>query len=213
MDEKILVVDDQEGIRNVLNILLSDIGYQVFLAENTEEGLQILRDVNPPIVLTDIKMPGRDGIEFLREIKQMRPETEVIMITGHGDMDLAIKSLKYEATDFINKPIRNDVLEIALKRAREKISMRQELRAYTENLEVLVREKSAKLVEAERQIAALRRHLQDLHDRITDTLERAEGHTRTLAMEELARRRQLLEELQERASLELAKTYDHLSRE
>jgi PAS domain S-box-containing protein len=154
MDEKVLVVDDQEGIRNVLNILLSDIGYQVFLAANTEEGLQILRDVNPPIVLTDIKMPGRDGIEFLREIKQVSPETEVIMITGHGDMDLAIKSLKYEATDFINKPIRNDVLEIALKRAREKISMRQELRAYTENLEVLVREKSAKLVEAERQIAA-----------------------------------------------------------
>jgi hypothetical protein len=67
--------------------------------------------------------------------------------------------------------------------------------------------------ERERQIAALRRHLQDLYDRITDTLERAEGHTRTLAMEELARRQQLLEELQERASLELAKTYDHLSRE
>ena len=154
MDEKILVVDDQEGIRNVLDILLSDIGYHVFTAKNTEEALGIFRDVNPPIVLTDIKMPGRDGIEFLREIKQENPETEVIMITGHGDMDLAIKSLKYDATDFINKPIRSDVLEIALKRAHEKISMRRELRAYTENLEVLVREKSAKLVEAERQIAA-----------------------------------------------------------
>ncbi|MBW1838287.1 MAG: response regulator [Deltaproteobacteria bacterium] len=58
MGEKILVVDDQEGIRNVLNILLSDIGYHVFTAENTEEGLRIFRDVNPPIVLTDIKMPG-----------------------------------------------------------------------------------------------------------------------------------------------------------
>jgi hypothetical protein len=67
--------------------------------------------------------------------------------------------------------------------------------------------------ERREQIAALRRHLQDLHTRITDVLERAEGHTRTLAMEELARRQQLLEALQERASLELAKTYDHLSRE
>jgi len=120
MGEKILVVDDQEGIRKVLNILLSDIGYHVFTAENTEEGLRIFRDVNPPIVLTDIKMPGRDGIEFLCEIKQVSPETEVIMITGHGDMELAIKSLKYDATDFINKPIRNDVLEIALKRAHAK---------------------------------------------------------------------------------------------
>ena len=75
------------------------------------------------------------------------------MVTGHGDMDLAIKSLKYEATDFITKPIKDEVLEIALKRARERISMRQQLREYTEHLEDLVREKSAKLVEAERLIA------------------------------------------------------------
>ena len=60
----------------------------------------------PPIVLTDIRMPVMDGIELLRKIKQEDPETEVIMITGHGDMDLAIESLKYEATDFITKPIK-----------------------------------------------------------------------------------------------------------
>jgi signal transduction histidine kinase/FixJ family two-component response regulator len=153
MDNKLLLVDDEEGIRKVLGISLSDIGYQVFTAENGEEALEIFRRENPPIVLTDIKMPGMDGIELLRKIKHDNPDTEVIMISGHGDMDLAIKSLKYRAIDFVTKPINDDILEIALGRAHEKILMRQKLRDYTENLEALVQEKSAQLIEIERQVA------------------------------------------------------------
>ena len=95
MDQKLLLVDDEAGIRKVLGISLSDIGYTVFTAENGEEALKIFRKETPPIVLSDIKMPGMDGIELLRTIKHENPDTEVIMITGHGDMDLAIKSLKY----------------------------------------------------------------------------------------------------------------------
>ena len=143
MDQKLLLVDDEAGIRKVLSISLSDIGYTVFTAENGEEALKIFRKETPPIVLSDIKMPGMDGIQLLRTIKHENPDTEVIMITGHGDMDLAIKSLKYRAIDFVTKPINDDVLEIALNRANEKILMRQQLREYTENLEALVREKSA----------------------------------------------------------------------
>jgi DNA-binding NtrC family response regulator len=143
MDSKLLLVDDEEGIRKVLGISLTDSGYTVFTAENGEEALKIFRKETPPIVLTDIKMPGMDGIELLRKIKHENPDTEVIMITGHGDMDLAIKSLKFRAIDFVTKPVNDDVLEIALNRAHEKIRMRQQLREYTENLEALVREKSA----------------------------------------------------------------------
>jgi PAS domain S-box-containing protein len=153
MDKKLLLVDDEEGIRKVLGIALSDAGYTVFSAKNGEEALKIFRKETPPIVLTDIKMPGMDGIELLQKIKHENPDTEVIMITGHGDMDLAIKSLKYQAIDFVTKPINDDVLEIALHRANEKICMRQQLREYTENLEALVSEKSAKLIEVERQVA------------------------------------------------------------
>ncbi|MDF1591558.1 MAG: response regulator [Desulfobacterales bacterium] len=151
--EKILLVDDEEGIRKVLGISLADIGYDVLTAENGEKALRIFKEFQPPVVLTDIKMPGMDGIELLHKIKTENPETEVIMITGHGDMNLAITSLKYEATDFISKPINQDVLEIALNRAHEKISMRRQIKEYTENLEQLVREKSAKIVEIERQAA------------------------------------------------------------
>ena len=128
-------------------------GYRVLTAPNGEDALRVFQKEGPPIVLTDIKMPGMDGIQLLRRIKHANPDTEVIMITGHGDMDLAIKSLKYRATDFVTKPINDDVLEIALNRALEKIRMRQQLREYTENLEALVEEKSAKLVAAERQVA------------------------------------------------------------
>jgi PAS domain S-box-containing protein len=150
MEEKILLIDDEEGIRKVLGISLMDIGYQVFTAGDGKEGLTAFRAHRPPIVLTDIKMPHMDGIDLLQQIKAESPDTEVIMLTGHGDMDLAIKCLKLEATDFITKPINDDVLEIALKRAHERIDMRAQLKAYTENLENLVREQSARLINAER---------------------------------------------------------------
>ncbi len=138
----ILLVDDEKDIRDVLEISLRDMGYHVHQAESGKKALALFRKKNPAIVLTDIKMPGMDGIEILRRIKRENPDTEVIMITGHGDTNLAIKSLKYEAVDFITKPISDDALQIALRRANEKIVTRLQLREYTENLEALVREKS-----------------------------------------------------------------------
>ena len=142
MEKKLLLVDDEKDIREVLCLPLADFGYNIFEAENGEEALRLFHEVQPPIVLTDIKMPGMDGIELLQKIKHENPETEVIMITGHGDMELAIKSLKYEATDFITKPINVDALEIALQRAKDRIITRKKLREYTENLEQLIREKT-----------------------------------------------------------------------
>ena len=109
MEKSILLVDDEEGIRTVLGITLADMGYRVLTAENGSEALRILKDQSPSIVLTDIKMPEMDGIELLRRIKEINPDTEVIMMTGHGDMDLAIKSVTYEATDFVTKPINDEI--------------------------------------------------------------------------------------------------------
>ena len=142
MRKTILLVDDEPDIRDVLSLSLSDMGYRVYEAENGDEALRIFKDMQPSMVMTDIKMPGMDGIELLKKIKHENPETEVIMITGHGDMDLAIRSLKFEATDFITKPINVDALELALQRVREKIFTRQKLKEYTENLEILLHEKT-----------------------------------------------------------------------
>ena len=146
----ILLVDDEQGIRKVLGIALADRGFRVHTAADAQEALSLFDRLAPSIVLTDIKMPGMDGIDLLRELKRRNPETEVIMITGHGDMDLAIRSLKHEATDYIAKPIDDDILDVALRRARERIALKAQLRDYTENLERLVEEKSRQLIQAER---------------------------------------------------------------
>jgi YesN/AraC family two-component response regulator len=89
----------------------------VLTAENGTDGLRLFEKEKAPIVVTDIKMPGIDGIELLRRIKEMDRMTEVIMITGHGDMDLALMALDVDATDFINKPIQRPALDSALRRA------------------------------------------------------------------------------------------------
>ncbi len=143
--ETILLVDDEAGIRNLLSISLTDEGYEVITAADGRAALEIFRTEKPSIVMTDIKMPGMDGIELLAAIKEESPTTEVIMITGHGDMELAIKSLKMDATDFVTKPIRDDALEIALKRATDRIGMRRRIKAYTDALEKNVAEKQSRL--------------------------------------------------------------------
>jgi PAS domain S-box-containing protein len=172
--ETILLVDDEESIRKVLSISLMDEGFNVLTAADGGEALQIFRKNAPSIVLTDIKMPGMQGTELLQKIKSENPDTEVIMITGHGDMDLAIQSLKFDATDFITKPINDDALEIALKRACERIKMRNELKKYTVNLESLVKEKSAKLIEAER-VAAISKAFEGISSAIWNMAGELEG--------------------------------------
>jgi PAS domain S-box-containing protein len=142
MSEKILVVDDEESIRKVLSVSLRDKGYEVLTAENGAGGLKVFSEAKPAIVLVDIRMPGMDGIDLLQKIKGQSPDTEVIMISGHGDMELAISSLQLEAADFITKPIDDADLDVALKRTRERISLKSRVREYTENLERLVREKT-----------------------------------------------------------------------
>ena len=136
---RLLIIDDEEGIRKLLALSLSSDGYEVLTAASGEEGIGLFESKSPTIVLTDIKMPGIDGIEVLKQVKELRPDTEVIMITGHGDMDLAIEALKLDASDFLNKPIKDEALSVALMRAEERISIRQRLKAYTEDLENMVK--------------------------------------------------------------------------
>ena len=154
MKETILLVDDEQGIRTVMGLSLRDAGYNVITVASGEEALQLFAERPIPIVITDIRMPGMNGLDLLKHIKILAPETEVILISGHADLEMAIQGLKLEASDFITKPIDDDLLHISLKRALERIAMRNKLKEYTSNLEKMINEKSAQLVEAERQLAA-----------------------------------------------------------
>jgi len=144
---KILLIDDEESIRRLLSISLGHKGFQVITAEDGEKGIEMFRQEAPQIVLTDIKMPGVDGLEVLRQVKALDPEAQVIVITGHGDMESAIEALKLEASDFLNKPIKDEALMIAIKRAQDVLWMRQRLKEYTSTLEVKVKEATEELRE------------------------------------------------------------------
>jgi len=149
-----MLVDDEEGVRRFLGLSLEELGYTVETAANGKEALELFDTFQPGIIFTDIKMPVMDGIDLLKAVKAKSPDTEVVMITGHGDLDLAIQALKFDASDFITKPINNDVLEVALERAKDRFEMKRQLREHTENLERLVEEKTERIIELERQNAA-----------------------------------------------------------
>ena len=147
---RLLLIDDEPAIRRVMSLDLSSDGYEVICAEDGEHGMDLFESQQPDLVVTDLKMPGIDGIEVLRRIKQKSPETEVIVITGHGDLELAIEALKLQASDFITKPINGAALEVALDRAIERLRLKRELCSYTEDLEQKVREATEKAMAAER---------------------------------------------------------------
>ncbi|MFH2091596.1 MAG: response regulator [Pseudomonadota bacterium] len=149
-NNRILIVDDEEGIRKVLKITLESAGYDVCLAQDGKTGFDTFIQEAPCIVVTDIKMPGIDGIELLIKIKAANPQTEVIMITGHGDMELAVKSLKHEASDFITKPIDSNNLETAIQKARDRIAITQNIKQYMDDLENLVKQKNKQINESDR---------------------------------------------------------------
>src|SRR6476659_9290176 len=100
---QILVIDDEIGPRESLRMLLKP-SYQVHTAENVETGLRILREKNPEVVISDIRMPGTNGIDGLRKIREIDPHVAVIMLTGFGALDTAKEALRLGANDYISKP-------------------------------------------------------------------------------------------------------------
>lgn len=131
---KIVVIDDEEDIREVLKLSLNDSGYTVSTAADGTSGLRLCDALHPQIVITDVRMPGTSGIEVLEYLKTTYPDTEVIVVTAFGEMDLAIRALQLDASDFISKPISDQTLNIALDRAKNRFLSRKRLKEYTELL-------------------------------------------------------------------------------
>jgi PAS domain S-box-containing protein len=132
---KVLLIDDEKDIRGIMAITLKDAGYSVICAPDGHTGLMLATREEPQIVITDIKMPGLTGLEVLEKIKKIKPETEVIVTTGFGDINKAVKALQLDASDFISKPIDDAALHMALKRAKQRYIDRKQLSDYTVLLE------------------------------------------------------------------------------
>jgi two-component system NtrC family sensor kinase len=132
---KIVLIDDEEDIREVMAIALQDRGYWVETAAEGAAGIRLCGEALPQIVITDIRMPGMNGLQVLETIKKQFPDIEVIVATAFGEMDLAIRALQLDASDFITKPISDDALYLALNRARDRYTSRKQLKDYTVLLE------------------------------------------------------------------------------
>ncbi len=117
MTPKILVVDDEESIRRTLSAVLGDEGYPVVLAADGDEALARAGQEQPDLVLLDIAMPGKGGIEVLEHLKEEMPWLPVIMMSGHGTIETAVKATKLGAYDFIEKPLSIDKLLVAIRNA------------------------------------------------------------------------------------------------
>jgi len=122
----ILFVDDDRAILELVREYLAEVGYQVEVVDNGVKALEIIKDKAFEIVFTDIKMPDIDGLELLSAIKEYRPETEVIIVTGHGSMESAIKAMKYGSYDYLQKPFKLNVLKIIIDRIVEGKKLKRE---------------------------------------------------------------------------------------
>ncbi|MBN2635615.1 MAG: sigma-54-dependent Fis family transcriptional regulator [Prolixibacteraceae bacterium] len=120
---RILVIDDERSIRNTLKDILEYEKYEVDLAEDGTKGIEKVKTSEYDIVLCDIKMPGLDGIDVLEQLSEIAPDTPVVMISGHGNIDTAVESIKKGAFDFIEKPLDLNRLLITIRNAMDKSNL------------------------------------------------------------------------------------------
>lgn len=127
---RILVIDDEAGPRESLRMLLKN-DYEVLLADHVDQGLELLKEQSPDVVIMDIRMPGKDGIEGLRELRALDPYVSVIMLTGFGALATAQEAIRLGANDYLKKPF--DIAEIEetiMRHARRTELERRKMRAF-----------------------------------------------------------------------------------
>ncbi len=110
MKQKILVVDDELLLRDVLFDYLNRQGFEVFLASDAEQAMEIAQDITPDLALIDIKMPKTSGIELTKMLKNIHPKLSIIIMTGYPSLDTAISAIQNGASEYIVKPFRLDEL-------------------------------------------------------------------------------------------------------
>jgi len=126
MVERLLVVDDEPSMREFLEIMLSQEGYQVQTASTGEEGIKAYRAEEPDLVLTDVKMPGMSGLDLIREIHSLDPAAPIIAITAYASADDAVRAVREGAYDYLSKPFQIEDLRIIIRNALEARRLRRE---------------------------------------------------------------------------------------
>jgi len=126
MSKAILIVDDEESICQTLGGILTDEGHAVIIATSGEEALRVVEEELPSLVLLDIWLTGLDGIEVLKAIKAGHPQIPVVMMSGHGSIETAVKATKLGAFDFIEKPLSLEKVILVVNHALEMVRLEEE---------------------------------------------------------------------------------------
>ena len=124
---RILVVDDDSQFCDLLEEYLVELGYAVVIARDGPEALEKFRQNRVRLVLSDLQMPGMDGLELLDRIKQIDPQATMIMLTGFGTIETAVDAIKNGAYDFVTKPVKLEHLQLIITRALEKDNLQKQL--------------------------------------------------------------------------------------
>jgi putative nucleotidyltransferase with HDIG domain len=148
LEEKILIVDDEEMIRSTLARRLAREEYSCVTAPNGREALNYFCKDDFSLVISDLKMPEMDGMEFLKKVKALNPKMPVIILTGYAEVDVAVDAVRLGTNDFIMKPVNLDLVLLSVRNALEKKRLEDELETYYQNLERLVKERTEKLQQA-----------------------------------------------------------------
>ncbi len=133
--KRILVVDDDESLRRVMQVQLQQSGYDAAAAASGAEALERLATVPVDLVLTDLKMPGMSGLDLLKRIRAEYPEVIVVLITAYGAVETAVEAMRSGAYDYVTKPVNIDELKIVLDRALEHLTLLQEVRTLRSSLD------------------------------------------------------------------------------
>ena len=136
MPRRILVIDDEPGIRSALGQLLEYEGYEVRTASNAADGLAEYDRFNPQLVFMDIKMAGMDGLEALKRLKQQDPDACVVMISGHATIKDAVEATQLGAYDILEKPLDTDRILVLLRNALDRTELAEENARLRETIEV-----------------------------------------------------------------------------
>jgi response regulator RpfG family c-di-GMP phosphodiesterase len=151
-DGLLLVVDDERPVRELLAEGLKVFGYSAVCAANAEEALEIVRGEPVKLVLSDIEMPDRNGMELLAEIKSHDPDLDVIMVTGAVDADTAVQAIRRGASDYVTKPFNLVEVQIVVERTLEKRRLVLENRQHQERLEELVQIRTEEVLQKKREL-------------------------------------------------------------